>query len=168
MHLITPTTQGDVLLQVGEEMLPLKDARLEDLFILSVQVPCEKLTTITTLYWATKSSLLHAPVPLQTCEPPREVTPIIVFDKQGECWLDVGNNTLWRAALEVSKINKATVYQNMYALFLANRVAFADEDINRLKSPLLRCPPDPLIERIHPEDAHRLFKEMLEFENGHG
>jgi Tfp pilus assembly protein FimV len=63
----------------------------------------------------------------------------------------------------VSKLHQATVYQNMSALFLANRTAFAGEDINRLKSPLLRCPPDQLIEQIPPDDAHRLFKEMLEF-----
>ena len=163
MHLVTPTTQGDVLLQVGEEMLTLNDARLEGLFMLKVQVPCEQLTTGTTLYWATRNALLHAPIPPQNCQLPREVTPVRVFDKQGECWLDIGDNTLWRAATEVSKLNKATVYQNMYALFLTNRTAFAGEDINRLKSPLLRCPPDQLIEQIPPDDAHRLFKDMLEF-----
>lgn len=164
MHLVTPTTQGDVLLQVGEKMLPLKNAKLEGLFMLNVQVPCEQLTAGATLYWATTGrSLLHAPIPPQNCQLPREATPVTVFDKQGECWLDIGDNTLWRAATEVSKLNKATVYQNMYALFLANRTAFAGEDINRLKSPLLRCPPDQLIEQIPPDDAHRLFKEMLEF-----
>lgn len=163
MHLVTPTTQGDVLLQVGEEMHPLKDARLEGLFMLSVQVPCEQLTAGTTLYWATGNALLHAPVPPQICQLPRDVTPVTIFDKQGECWLDIGDNTLWRAATEVGKLNNATVYQNMYALFLANRTAFYGEDINRLKSPLLRCPPDQLIERIPSHDAHRLFKEMLEF-----
>ncbi|MFB2832517.1 hypothetical protein ACE1BS_23545 [Aeromonas jandaei] len=164
MHLVTPTTQGDVLLQVGEEILPLKGARLEGLFMFNVQVPCERLTTGATLYWATGNALLHAPIPPQNCQLPREVTPVTVFDKQGECWLDIGDNTLWRAATEVSKLNKATVYQNMYALFLANRTTFAGEDINRLKSPLLRCPPDQLIEQISPDDAHRLFKEMLEFQ----
>ncbi|WP_147402505.1 hypothetical protein [Aeromonas veronii] len=163
MHLVSPTTQGDVLLQVGEKMLPLKNAKLEGLFMLNVQVPCEQLTAGTTLYWATGRSLLHAPIPPQDCQLPREVTPVTVFEKQGECWLDIGDNTLWRAATEVSKLNKATVYQNMYALFLANRTAFAGEDINRLKSPLLRCPPDQLLEQISPDDAHRLFKEMLEF-----
>ena len=166
MHLVTPTTQGDVLLQVGEKMLPLKNAKLEGLFMLNVQVPCEQLTAGATLYWATTGrSLLHAPIPPQNCQLPREATPVTVFDKQGECWLDIGDNTLWRAATEVSKLNKATVYQNMYALFLANRTAFAGEDINRLKSPLLRCPPDQLIEQIPPDDAHRLFKEMLEFKS---
>ena len=164
MHLVTPTTQGDVLLQVGEKMLPLKNAKLEGIFMLNVQVPCEQLTAGATLYWATTGrSLLHAPIPPQNCQLPREATPVTVFDKQGECWLDIADNTLWRAATEVSKLNKATVYQNMYALFLANRTAFAGEDINRLKSPLLRCPPDQLIEQIPPDDAHRLFKEMLEF-----
>ncbi|MFB2903388.1 FimV/HubP family polar landmark protein [Aeromonas jandaei] len=163
MHLVTQTTQGDVLLQAGDDMLTLKGARLEGLFMLSVQVPCEQLTTGATLYWATGNTLLHASIPPQNCQLPREVTPVTVLDKQGECWLDIGDNTLWRAATEVSKLNKATVYQNMYALFLANRTAFAGEDINRLRSPLLRCPPDQLIEQIHPDDAHRLFNEMLEF-----
>ncbi|BCO15011.1 hypothetical protein RIMD111065_33670 [Aeromonas hydrophila] len=121
------------MLQVGEKMIPLKNAKLEGLFMLNVQVPCEQFTTGATLYWATGRSLLHAPIPPQNCQLPREVIPITVFDKQGECWLDIGDNTLWRAATEVSKLNKATVYQNMYALFLANRTAFAGEDINLLK-----------------------------------
>ncbi|WP_409011805.1 hypothetical protein [Aeromonas salmonicida] len=163
MNLVSPTTQGDVLLQVGEEMRPLKNAKLEGLFMLNVQVPCEQLAAGATLYWATGNALLHAPIPPQNCQLPREVTPVTVFDKQGECWLDIGDNTLWRAATEVSKLNKATVYQNMYALFLVNRTAFFGEDINRLKSPLLRCPPDQLIESISHDDAYRLFKEMLEF-----
>lgn len=163
MHLVTPTTQGDVLLQVGEKMTPLKGARLEDLFALSVSVPCEQLSAGATLYWATGSALLHAPIPPQVCRRSSQLTPVTIFDKQGECWLDVGDNTLWRAAIEVGKLNRATVYQNMYALFLANRAAFVSEDINRLKSPLLRCPPDQLIENISPQDAHRLFKEMLAF-----
>ncbi|MGL4707442.1 MAG: hypothetical protein ACRCWH_04355 [Aeromonas veronii] len=163
MHLVSPTTQGDVLLQVGEEMIPLKNAKLEGLFMLNVQVPCEQLAAGATLYWATERSLLHALIPPQHCQLSREVHPVTVFDKQGECWLDIGDNTLWRAATEVSKLNKATVYQNIYALFLVNRTAFSGEDINRLKSPLLRCPPAQLIERISPDDAYRLFKEMLEF-----
>ncbi|MGL6416333.1 hypothetical protein [Aeromonas sp. 102P] len=163
MYLVSPTTQADVLLQVGEEIRSLKNAKLEGLFMLNVQVPCEQLAAGATLYWATGRSLLHAPIPPQSCQLPREVIPITVFDKQGECWLDIGGNTLWRAAIEMSKLNKATVYQNMYALFLANRTAFSGEDINRLKNPLLRCPPDQLIEQISPQDAHRLFKEMLEF-----
>jgi len=164
MQLVTPTTQGDVLLKVGEEMTPLKDARLEGLFMLRVQVPCEVLKSDATLYWATAGNpLLRAQIPPQDCHFTPDVTPITIFDRQGECWLNIGNNTLWRVATEMSKRNKVSIYQNVYALFLANRTSFIGEDINRLKTPLLKCPSDQLIEQIPPSDAHRLFKEMLEF-----
>lgn len=64
MHLVTPTTQGDVLLKVGEEILPLENAKLEGLFMLRVQVLCESLKTGATLYWATAgNALLQAPIP---------------------------------------------------------------------------------------------------------
>lgn len=163
MHLVTSTTQGDVLLQVGEKMQQLQGARLEGLFMLSIPVSCENLSVGSTLHWITERGVQKAHIPPQSCRAVPERQPITIFNKGGECWLNVGENTLWRAATEVSKLNKATVYQNMYAMFLANRQAFSGEDINRLQSTLLRCPPDQLIERISPEDALRLFKEMLEF-----
>ncbi len=164
MHLVSSTTKGEVMLQVGNEMSQLEGARLERLFTLSVNVPCEHLQDGAILYWVTKRSLLHAPVPSQRCQLPRKIIPVKILDRQGSCWIDVGHNTLWRAAIEISRHNKETIYQNVYAIFLANRDAFIGEDINRIRTTLLRCPSDQLIKSISPEDALRLFKEMLEFQ----
>ncbi|WP_421327566.1 hypothetical protein [Aeromonas veronii] len=76
----------------------------------------------------------------------------------------MGDSTLWRAALALGELNKATVYQNIYGLFLSNRTAFAGEDINRLTAKLLRCPSARLINDIPATDAKRLFQEMLMFQ----
>lgn len=168
MHLVTPTTKGDVFLQVGQQKQQLQEATLVGLFVLRVPVPCERLLLGATLYWAAAGhALIGAAIPPQVCRVTPEshptVGPVRIIKKQRECWIDVGDNTLWRAATEFSKLNQATVYQNVYGIFIVNRPAFAGEDINRLKERQLRCPPDDLIHSISPEDAIRLFNEMLEF-----
>ncbi|HEH9402248.1 TPA: hypothetical protein SIA35_004384 [Aeromonas sobria] len=168
MHLVTPTTEGDVFLQVGEQKQQLKGAKLIDLFILKVQVPCERLSSGAQIYWAASGrALIEATIPPQVCnvipESNHTVVPIRIVQDHRGCWIDVGDSTLWRVATELSKLNKATVYQNVYGLFIVNRPHFVGEDINRLKARQLRCPPDELIESISPEDALRLFSEMLEF-----
>lgn len=170
MNLVTPTVKANVFLRVGEKMLELEGAQLVDLFLLRVHVPCEKLVSGATLYWAAYGQPdISAPIPPQACQVFQDelpaIVPVKIFEKQGLCWIDVGDNTLWRTATEVSRFNKATVYQNVYALFLANRSAFVNEDVNRLKAHILRCPSDQLVASISPENAYRLFNEMLEFNN---
>lgn len=175
MRLVTPSTKGDVLLRVGEQVQPLPGAQLEGLFSLRVPLSCEWLATGATLYWATTNNpVVSAPVPEQDCHGDfdvEEIIPLIppvrIVTKPGECWVEVGENTLWRAAAELSKLNNATVYQNVYGLFLTNREAFAGEDINRLKAPVLRCPPDQILADIPAADARRLFSEMLTFKATH-
>lgn len=170
MHLVTPTTKGEVLLRVGEKMHELKGAQLLDLFTLSVHIPCERLSLGASIYWATSGyALINASIPPQECHNVQEpsstqiLLPVRFFNKSGVCWIDVNNNTLWRTATEMSRWNKFSVYQNMYGIFLANREAFVGEDINRLNKNQLRCPSVKLIKLISQEDSYRLFKEMLEF-----
>ncbi|MGL4915399.1 MAG: hypothetical protein ACRC5D_03985, partial [Aeromonas allosaccharophila] len=74
----------------------------------------------------------RADIPPQRCQVVPESALITLFTKDNECWLDIGDNTLWRAAVELGKFNHATVYQNVYGLFLTNRGAFVGGDINRL------------------------------------
>lgn len=172
MNLVTPTVKADVFLKVGENMLELEGAQLVDLFLLRVRVPCEQLGSGATFYWAAYGQpVIIAPIPPQACRVVQDelpaVVPVRIFEKGGGCWIDVGDNTLWRTATEVSRFNKATVHQNVYALFLANRSAFVNEDVNRLKEHILRCPSDQLVASISPEDAYRLFNEMLEFKKAH-
>lgn len=165
MHLVTSTTQGDVLLRAKEKMIQLKNAKLENLFTLSVPVPCEHLASGAVLYWATGKMLLQTSIPPQACQREPILSPIKILDKNGECWLDIGNNTLWRVATEMSKLNKATIYQNIYAVFLTNRELFVGEDINQLNNSLLKCPTKELVYHLTPEDTHRVFREMLKFKN---
>lgn len=173
MHLVTPTTKGDVFLRVGEKMQQFKDARLVGLFSLSVRIPCEMLVSGANIYWsASGRALIDASIPPQRCHEielspsANVIIPVRFFNREGKCWIDASNNTLWHTATEMSRINKATVYQNIYAIFIANRTAFAGEDINRLKEHLLRCPSEQLIDSISSKEAQRLFEEMLEFNRG--
>lgn len=172
MNIVTPSVQGDVLLRSGDQMLPLSGGRLTGVFTLEVPVTCSRLAAGATLYWAIPAHpVVAAPIPPQACgrEPSLPLTgyssfsSVRIHNSQGVCWLDMGDSTLWRAALALGAINKATVYQNIYGLFLANKDAFASEDINRLIAKRLRCPSHQLIATIPAKDAKRLFQEMLQF-----
>ncbi|XAG70591.1 hypothetical protein MRM75_06355 [bacterium 19CA06SA08-2] len=164
MVLVTPSTHGDFLLEQGGKTQKVNGAVLEGLFTLRVQVPCVQLTQATRAHWALPHRpLLSADIPVQRCETPFQFPPVYVFERQGTCWLNSNGNTLWRTALEYSRLNHATVYQNMYALFLANRNAFAKEDIYRLTTPLLRCPTVQQLAAITPDHARTLFDDAEQF-----
>ncbi|MGU5760162.1 FimV/HubP family polar landmark protein [Aeromonas hydrophila] len=164
MVLVTPSTHGDFLLEQGGKTQKVNGAVLEGLFTLRVKVPCGQLTQATRAYWALPHRpLLSADIPVQRCETPLQFPPVYVFERQGTCWLNSNGNTLWRTALEYSRLNHASVYQNMYALFLANRGAFAKEDIYRLTTPLLRCPTAQLLATITPDHARALFADADQF-----
>lgn len=162
LHLSTDTTIGDILLRVENKVYPLKKAKLVDSSILSVRAPCEWLTSGGEVYWATGYSLEHASVPAQTCWTSHKESVKINLDSFGTCWIQVGNNTLWRAANEMKKVNAATVYQNIYAIFLDNKMAFIDNDINKLNSTVLFCPSKEAISAISPTEAYDRFRIMLD------
>lgn len=164
MGLVTPSTYGDFLLGQGGKTKKVDGAVLEDLFTLKVQIPCEQLTSATRAFWALPNRpLLSADIPVQRCERTPLFPPVHVFERQGVCWLNSNGNTLWHTALEYSRLNHASVYQNMYALFLANRSAFAKEDIYRLTTPLLRCPTAQQLAEITPDHARTLFADADQF-----
>uniref|UniRef100_UPI001FCC5D2E hypothetical protein n=1 Tax=Aeromonas dhakensis TaxID=196024 RepID=UPI001FCC5D2E len=164
MGLVTPSTYGDFLLGQGGKTKKVDGAVLEDLFTLRVQVPCEQLTSATRAFWALPNRpLLSADIPVQRCERSPLFPPVHVFERQGICWLNSNGNTLWHTAQEYSRLNHASVYQNMYALFLANRGAFAKEDIYRLTTPLLRCPTAQQLAEIDPDHARALFIDAEQF-----
>ncbi|MFR9704736.1 FimV/HubP family polar landmark protein [Aeromonas sanarellii] len=165
MRLVTPTMHGEVLLDSGRGLIPIENAVLENVFTLRVPISCELLNKETIIYWFSKGRpTLHASIPAQSCQHYNiSASQVFIVEEKGQCWIIVGKHTLWRAALELSKHNNATVYQNLYALFINNKPSFIGEDINRLKDSLLRCPSEQLIKKIHPKDAYRLFTEMLYF-----
>lgn len=164
MVLITPSTYGDFLLEQGDKTKKVDGAVLEGLFTLKAQIPCEELTSNTRAYWAVPNRpMLSADIPAQSCERPPLFPPVYIFDRQGVCLLNSNGNTLWHTAQEYSRLNHASVYQNMYALFLANRNAFAKEDIYRLTTPLLRCPTDQQLAAITPDHARTLFDDAEQF-----
>lgn len=168
MVLVTPSTYGDFLLGQGDKTKKVDGAVLEGLFTLKVQIPCEALTSTTRAYWAVSNHpMLSADIPAQGCERPPLFPPVYIFDRQGVCLLNSNGNTLWHTAQEYSRVNHASVYQNMYALFLANRNAFAKEDIYRLTTPLLRCPTDQQLAAITPEHARALFGDAEQFHHAH-
>ncbi|QFI54346.1 hypothetical protein FE240_06335 [Aeromonas simiae] len=168
MTLVSPSIQGDVLLRRDGKLETLEGAALENLFTLRVPVPCAWLAQEQTLYWAVSGKMLmSAKIPPQQCAPPPPPEPQVrIFSRQDRCMIDTGGVTLWRVASELAKRNKATVYQNIYALFLTNKTAFADEDISRLRSRELLCPHPALVEQIAPDHAKRLFDEAVKFRSG--
>lgn len=166
MTLVTPTLQGELLLRHEDKIEPLHGGSMEHLFALRVPVPCSWLTADSVIYWALpKQPLVSATIPAQPCQgtslqrPAKP--PVTVFENQAACWVDTGGNTLWHTASELTKINKMSVYQNVYALFITNKAKFAGEDIHRLRSRRLQCPEPTLFRHIAPEHASRLFKESL-------
>ncbi|MNR63296.1 hypothetical protein D3C85_1855560 [compost metagenome] len=70
---------------------------------------------------------------------------------------------MWRAATELSRHNGATVYQNIYALFIANKEAFSDSNVLRLQQRILRCPDATTFDYLTPAHAKRLFSEAEKF-----
>ena len=149
-------------------MTPLQGATLDNLFTARVSVPCEQLTTPTTLYWAVEGKeLLSANIPAQHCIPSARPTPALppiqVVVKDRQCLVNTGGNTLWRTASELAQHNGATVYQNIYALLIHNRAVFEEGDVHRLRGRYLRCPTPELLSRIAPDHARRLFAETLVF-----
>lgn len=165
MSLVTSSTQGELLLGKGDTIIPLQGAILDDVFTARVRIPCEQLSEPTTLYWSVKGEALQAAkVPAQRCAVAVPTLPPVRFIVQdGQCIVDTGGNTLWRTATELAKRNGATVYQNIYALFITNRSAFYGEDISRLYRQQLRCPDGEIFKRLTPEHARRLFAEAEAF-----
>lgn len=166
MTLISPSLDGELLLRRGEQFEPLNNIVLERLFTLRVALPCQWLTDDSILYWSLPGRpLLSATIPAQSCvtapSAPPPLPPVLIYEKQGKCLIDTGGNTLWRVATELAKRNRASIYQNVYAIFVTNKRAFAGEDIHRLRSRRLYCPDPALVDHIEPEHASRMFKETV-------
>ncbi|MNF86646.1 hypothetical protein D3C84_690910 [compost metagenome] len=165
MSLVTSSTQGEMLLSKGNKIFPLHGAVLDNMFTARVRVPCEQLNEPTTLYWSVKGAELQsADIPSQRCtysEPP--LPPIQVLTTKARCLINTRGNTLWRTASELVHHNGATVYQNIYALFISNRSAFEDGDIHRLREQILHCPPPVTFRHITPKHARSLFSEAESF-----
>lgn len=166
MSIVTPTTQGDVLLENSSGTYPLQGAVLIDVFSLEVQVECSLLEKGGTLYWVSPGHPpLESAVPSQVCQQKQSTStlpPVKIVDLNGRCMVDTGGNTLWRVASELALLNQFSIQQNIYALFLANRDAFAGEDIHRLKVRMLTCPSNESFKQISPAHAKRLFAESLQ------
>lgn len=166
MTLISPSLDGKLLLRRGEQFEPLNNIVLERLFTLRVELPCQWLMDDSILYWSLPGrSLLSATIPAQSCvtkpSAPPPLPPVLIYEKQGKCLIETGGNTLWRVATELAKRNRASVYQNIYAIFVTNKSSFAGEDIHRLGSRRLYCPDPALFEHINVNHARRLFEEGL-------
>lgn len=168
MTLVSPSLDGKVLLRRGDNLEELTGVVLEKLFTLRVAVPCKWLATESVLYWSLPGRpLLSATIPAQSCitEPlaPPLLPPVLVYEKQGKCRIDTGGNTLWRVATEFAKRNQASIYQNVYAIFVTNKLAFAGEDIHRLRNRMLYCPEPALFDHIEPAHAKQMFEDGLQF-----
>lgn len=165
MNLVTPTIEGDVLLENENGTRTLQGARLVNLFSLEVPVACSLLERRSTLYWLSPgNSPLEAVIPPQVCQPKLSVPvlpPVRMMRQGGRCIIDTGGNTLWRVASEMAVVNHFTVQQNVYAIFLINRSEFAGEDIHRLKSHKLKCPSLAQFKLVEAKHAKRLFSESL-------
>ncbi|WP_421255561.1 MULTISPECIES: hypothetical protein [unclassified Aeromonas] len=165
MMLITPSVQGELFLRGDDKLVPLQGGIIEDLFTLRIPVSCQLLSSQQTIYWSSPGRpLIKGQVPAQSCKRLPELPlklPVRVFSKGGKCLIDTAGNTLWHTASELAKKNRASVYQNVYALFLTNKPAFAGQDIHRLRAQVLHCPDPALFEHIDAEHARQLFKEGL-------
>ncbi|HHQ4663634.1 TPA: FimV/HubP family polar landmark protein [Aeromonas veronii] len=165
MTIVTPTTQGDVLLENGTGTHSLQDVVLIDVFSLEVRVECSLLEEGGTLYWVSPG---HPPIesviPSQVCEQKQSapiLPPVRIIDLGGRCVVDTGGNTLWRVASELAAVNQFSIQQNVYALFLVNRNSFVGEDIHRLKVRTLACPSSETFKKISTAHARRLFAESV-------
>lgn len=168
MNLITPSTHGRVFLKQGEVLELLDGAVLESLFTLRIKILCERLVHPSELYWSLPDRApLKSDIPAQPCVPHLitqlpTLPPVKLFKKGGACMLDTAGNTLWHTARELSKRNKKTIYQNIYALFVTNRMAFDQENIHRIRSRILYCPENALFNHIEASHARKLFGETLQ------
>ncbi|QGZ71095.1 LysM peptidoglycan-binding domain-containing protein [Aeromonas hydrophila] len=165
MTLITPSVQGELFLRRDDKLEPLQGGIMVNLFTLRIPVSCQLLSSQQTLYWSSPGRpLIKSKVPAQSCERASELPlklPVRIFAKEGECLIDTAGNTLWHTASELAKKNRASVYQNIYALFVTNKLAFAGLDIHRLRTQVLYCPDPTLFDHIDADHARQLFKEGL-------
>lgn len=160
MRLITPSVQGELILQAGKKVELLDNVALENIFTIMAHVPCEKLLHRASILWSTAElPVMAADIPPQTCQPVPNA--VLIKHEQGICKIDTNGATLWRIATELSKLNHATIYQNIYAILLANRAMFKDDDIHELRSEQLVCPANKLIFGISSQQAKRIFEETL-------
>lgn len=167
MTLVSPSLEGEVQLRHGDKLEVITEAIMEGLFTLRANIPCQWLVEKSVLYWYLPGRAMHrATIPAQECisdlpsipSPP----PVLIYEKQGECLIDSAGNTLWRVAIELARHNGATIYQNIYAVFVSNRSAFAGEDIHRLRQKVLKCPAPSVFEGIDKEHAKQLFEASLD------
>ncbi|WP_421180614.1 hypothetical protein [Aeromonas enteropelogenes] len=159
MKIVTPTLDGQTFLRVENKLFRLHHVYLNNIFVLKVNVPCAKLSKKNTmLIWKTKTFQLSSGIPQQAC-----IKDAYVVNEHGKCEVYTNGTTLWHTALMLTKVNSATVYQNMYALFLENKHAFSGEDISKLKTNRLNCPSTKTISLISPEHAKTLFREAMAF-----
>ncbi|MFQ2254897.1 hypothetical protein ACK33C_17935 [Aeromonas hydrophila] len=166
MNLISPSLDGEAQLRHDKKLEVLTGVMMENLFTMRAKVPCQWLRADSVLYWYLPGrKMLKAEIPAQSCasEPPAlpPQPPVLIYEQQGECLIDTAGNTLWRVATELAKRNHGSVYQNIYAIFVTNKSAFAGENIHRLRSRMLYCPDPILFENIESEHARQLFKESL-------
>lgn len=163
MTLVTSSTQGELMIDRGNEIAPLHGAKLSNLFTLRVRVPCEQLAKPVSLYWLVSERVLQtAKVPAQQCAPPKpSLPPVQIVIQADQCMINTRGNTLWRTATELARRNGASIYQNIYGLFLTNKAAFEDEDVLRLNQRILQCPDAIMLAHIEPEHARRLFADAV-------
>ncbi|MDQ1886574.1 hypothetical protein RA180_21530 [Aeromonas salmonicida] len=162
MRLITPSVQGELILQAGKKVELLDNVALENIFTIMARVPCEKLSHRASILWSTAElPVMAAVIPPQTCQPVPKA--VLIKHEQGICKIDTNGATLWRVATELSKRNHATIYQNIYAILLTNRAKFKGDDIHELRSTQLVCPSDSIVFGISSQQAKRIFTETLEF-----
>lgn len=163
MVLVTPTARGQLVLKKGNERYFLPIFSWEDIFVISVIVPCHLLHPGMELIWIPYENRreLRTVIPTIDCESNVNSSLVRVVVAHGKCWIDTGGNSLWRTAFELSKINNDDIYTNMYAIFIANKKAFVDNNIHKLRDKVLRCPENAMMNMIEPAHAKRLFQESL-------
>lgn len=168
VNIVTPTVHGEVFFRSASgDIVKVEQAMLERLFELILKINCESLHSGGDLYFVGKGRpVLKAAIPAQSCSTQR-VSKVEVRMIDGVCEINTNGNSLWRTAVEFSKYNSLSVYQNVYAIFLYNKSAFVGGDIHRLNKMRLSCPPGNASSVIEKNHAEQLFKESLSFKQAH-
>ncbi|MNT07750.1 hypothetical protein D3C72_1424650 [compost metagenome] len=168
LDIVTPTTQADVFIKVKNKVFPIKKPALDGLFRLKLDVECNLLSQGAEVYFSVaQKAVLRATVPPQPCSVQPTVATVKIINDNGKCIIDTGGNNLWQTALFASKHNNATIYQNIYSIFLNNKKSFHNNNIHRLISQRLACPKLSEINAIDPVHAKEMFNESVYFENSY-
>lgn len=131
---------------------------------MAVHLPCNDFNRDDILVYKKGGATLRLGLDAITCERPkgRLRQPRLVYSN-AHCIIDPRGTSLWRVGTQLAEKNGYSVYQNMYAVFLANRQHFVDEDITRMQDSLLICPPEEMIAAIDKRHAAEMFQEAETF-----